>query len=155
MLDFDSYAEANAWGKAQAKRLTGQEKGGGLSKQAWMIAPKIREADAVMTPALQKRISEAHPELAFTRLNGGAPCAHSKRTSEGRQERKALLAQSDLHPDSLFLQLREDASGGVGLDDLYDACALALTAKARSEGKAIRLGDGSRDARGLLMEIWG
>ena len=155
MLDFTDYAAANAWGKAQAKRLAGKEAGGGLSRQAWMIAPKIREADAYMTPARQARIAEAHPEVAFWRLNGAAPCVHSKKTPEGRAERKALLARNGLDPEPLFRALRKDAGGGAGLDDWYDACALALTAKARLEGAAVRLGDGARDARGLLMEIWG
>lgn len=155
MLDFEDYSEANAWGKAQAKRLTGTEAGGGLSKQAWMIAPKIREADAYMTPARQERLAEAHPEVAFWRLNGGAPCTHSKRTPAGRAERAALLARNGLDAEPLFPALRKDAGGGAGLDDWYDACALALTARARLEGEAVRLGDGERDARGLLMEIWG
>lgn len=155
MLDFEQYSEANAWGKARQKKRTGSEAGGGLSKQAWMIAPKIREVDAVMTPDLQAHICEAHPELAFWRLNGETPCAYSKHTPQGREERKALLADSGLDPDPLFPSLKQAANGGVGLDDLYDACALALTAKARLDGKAVHLGDGSRDARGLLKEIWG
>lgn len=155
MLDFETYPEANAWGKAQQKKLTGSEIGGGLSKQAWMIAPKIREVDAVMTPNLQERICEAHPEVAFWRLNNRTPCIHSKRNAQGREERKALLAKSGLDPDPLFQSLKQAASGGAGLDDLYDACALALTAKARLDGKAVHLGDGSRDGRRLLKEIWG
>ncbi len=155
MLDFETYAEANAWGKAQARRLTGKEAGGGLSKQAWMIAPKIREVDACMTPARQARLGEGHPEVAFWRLNGAAPCAHPKRKPEGQAERRALLAANGLDPDPLFPAVKAAAKGGVGLDDLYDACALALTARARLEGDAVRLGDGARDARGLVMEIWG
>lgn len=155
MLAFADYSAANAWGKAQAKRLTGAEKGGGLSRQAWMLATKIREVDAFMTPARQARIAEAHPEVAFWRLNGGAPCAHAKRTAEGRAERNALLTANGLDPDPLFADLRKAAGGGAGLDDWYDACALALTAKARLEGEAVRLGDDARDARGLAMEIWG
>ena len=155
MLDFETYAQANAWGKAQAMRLSGKETGGGLSKQAWMIVPKIREADAWMTPARQEKLAEAHPEVAFWRLNGGAPCAHPKKAAQGRAERRALLLANGLDPDPLFPALKQAAGGGVGLDDLYDACALALTAKARLEGAAVRLGDATRDARGLAMEIWG
>ena len=155
MLAFDDYAAANAWGKAQAKRLTGAEKGGGLSRQAWMIAPKIREVDAFMTPARQARLAEAHPEVAFWRLNGGKPCAHAKRAADGRAERRALLAANGLDPDPHFADLRKAAGGGAGLDDWYDACALALTAKARLEDAAVRLSDDARDARRLVMEIWG
>ena len=43
MLGFDRYDEANAWGKANT--------GKGLSKQAWMIAPKIREIGRRPAPA--------------------------------------------------------------------------------------------------------
>ena len=48
MLDFETYGDANAWGKAQ-----GPDGGGGLSKQAWVITPKIREIDAIIAPADQ------------------------------------------------------------------------------------------------------
>lgn len=155
ILDFADYAAANAWGKAQAFLETGTETGGGLSKQAWMIAPKIREVDAALSPASQAQVGEAHPEVAFWRLNGERPCRWPKRAPEGRSERKALLWRSGLSPDDLFDALREEAGGGAGLDDLYDACALALTAQARLDGGAVRLGDGARDSRGLVMEIWG
>ncbi|MEZ5891597.1 MAG: DUF429 domain-containing protein [Parvularculaceae bacterium] len=147
MLAFATYAEANAWGKAQ---------GCGLSKQAWMIAPKIREIDDAITPADQARLGEAHPEVAFTRLNGGRPCAHSKRTREGEAERLALLACGGIeNAEDLFAELKAAHGGMIGRDDVYDACALALTARARIDGTAWRLTDGARDARGLVMEIWG
>ena len=47
MLECSSYADANAYGK---------ERGKGLSKQAWALIPKIREMDALMTPAMQIRV---------------------------------------------------------------------------------------------------
>ncbi len=151
MLDFETYEEANAWGKAQ-----GDTGGGGLSKQAWMITPKIREIDQIITPAHQCYIGEGHPEIAFWRLNGGAPCIHPKRKKEGQAERKALLAQNGIsEPDIHYEALRTKVGAKVALDDVYDACALALTARARLEGNAIHLTDGARDARGLTMEIWG
>jgi predicted RNase H-like nuclease len=147
MLAFAEYQDANAYGKAR---------GAGLSKQAWNITPKIRALDALMTPQLQARVAEGHPELAFTRLGGG-PCAHPKRDPLGKRERlrrlnhagvdakRVLDAARDMHPSrSIFAD-----------DDLIDACALALTAEAHLNGEAWRLGDGARDARGLLMEISG
>ncbi len=149
MLDFASYEEANRWGKAQ-------HDGRGLSKQAWMITPKIREIDRLMTQALQKRISEAHPEVAFWRLNDGAPCQYAKRKPEGAQERLRLLRKHGVNAAyDLYEALRRDYGQGIARDDVYDACALALTAKARVEGKAVHLTDGAKDARGLVMEIWG
>ncbi len=150
MLDLATYAEANAWGKAQGK-------GGGLSKQAWMITPKIREIDAAITPADQARIGEGHPEVAFARLNNGQPCAHPKRKPEGQAERLALLIQAGIaNAEEIYQTLRAQAGAkAIARDDVYDACVLALTAKARLEGAAWRLNDGACDARGLIMEIWG
>ncbi|MCK5744627.1 MAG: DUF429 domain-containing protein, partial [Oricola sp.] len=150
MLAFARYEDANAWGKAQEPK-------GGLSKQAWMIAPKIREIDAAITPAHQARLCEGQPEIAFARLNAGAACAFPKRKKEGEDERRALLAAAGL-PDAeeIYRTLRAGhGAAAVKRDDVYDACALALTAKARLDGTATHLADGARDARGLLMEIWG
>ncbi len=150
MLAFDSYENANQWGKAQEAK-------GGLSKQAWAIAPKIREVDAAVTPADQARLGEAHPEVAFARLNGGRPCAHPKRKPEGKSERLALLSRAGLpNAEEIYRGLREEhGASAVNRDDVYDACALALTAAARLAGKAVHLTDGAKDARGLVMEIWG
>ncbi len=43
-----------------------------ISKQLFMIAPKIREVDILLRedPALKDRVFEVHPEVAFWRLNG-------------------------------------------------------------------------------------
>lgn len=145
MLSMSAYEQANAFGKSL---------GAGLSKQAWQISPKIAELDAVMTPALQARIGEGHPELAFARL-AGAPCRHSKRTPDGVAERRELLVNAGLAVDALLGALRDGyPKSAFATDDLFDACALALIAEARLTGAAVALGDGVRDARGLAMEIW-
>ena len=151
MLSFDDYAAANEWGKAQ-----GAHAGGGLSKQAWMITPKIKEIDEAMTPEDQSRIGEGHPEIAFTRLNDGSPCYFSKRTPEGKAERYRLLKRHGLPAARrIYTELRLEHGAIIGEDDVYDACALALSARARLAGQAIHLTDGARDEKGLLMEIWG
>ncbi|NWG92552.1 MAG: DUF429 domain-containing protein [Parvularculaceae bacterium] len=147
MLAFERYEDANAYGKARGR---------GLSRQAFMIMPKIRELDRIITPEDQRRIGEAHPELAFAALKG-APCAHSKRSPEGARERRGLLAGAGVRRlDALIGELREKipARSCFADDDVLDAIALAMTAAARIEGRATRLGDGARDARGLVMEIW-
>lgn len=41
------------------------------------------------------------------------------------------------------------------IDNLSDACVLTLTAMARVNGVAQRLGAGEYDATGLQMAIWG
>jgi predicted RNase H-like nuclease len=138
------YEKANAFGKAM---------GIGLSKQAWRLVPKIAEIDALMLPALQSRIGEGHPELAFTRLSS-SPCRHPKRTPEGAVERRSLLAKAGVDADALIRALRRDHSRRIFKDDdLYDACALALTAEARIKGKAIALSNGACNAKGRAMEI--
>ncbi len=148
MLDFATYEQANAWGKAHSY--------GGLSKQAWMITPKIREIDDAVTPASQARLGEGHPEVAFARLKG-RPCSAKKSNPEGHGERRALLESAGVrNAEEIFLSLRaQHGAAALARDDVYDACALALTAKARLEDSAIHLTDGKRDERGLIMEIWG
>ncbi|MEQ8751433.1 MAG: DUF429 domain-containing protein [Amphiplicatus sp.] len=147
MLDFSDYAAANAWGKAQ-----GKQNGGGLPKQTWAILPRIREIDALITPAHQARLGEGHPEVAFARLNGAKACLHSKRKREGREVRMALLTR---HGVDGLSALVAGAGRSAKPDDVFDAIALSLTAEARLNGEALRLTDEARDARGLVMEIWG
>jgi predicted RNase H-like nuclease len=120
--------------------------GRGLSLQAFNLVPKIAEVDGVVTPDLQDRLVEAHPELGFTRL-AGAPATHPKRTAVGRSERRSLLAAVGLAPPP---DLRLP---GAAADDILDAVVLTLTATRVRDGTAERLGDGAHDARGLRMEI--
>ncbi len=130
--------------------------GAGMSKEAFNILPKIREIDVLMSASLQEQVVEAHPELAFLGLAGRA-MRHNTRTLEGRRERLALLrralAKTCIDP------VRERASHGlrqVGLDDVLDACVLAIVADRRRRGLARRLpaAEPLRDAKGLRMEIW-
>jgi threonine dehydratase len=58
-------------------------RGAGLSRQSFNIGTKIRELDALLTPRLQKRVRESHPELGFLALRG-RPMAHPKRTAAAR-----------------------------------------------------------------------
>jgi predicted RNase H-like nuclease len=66
-----------------------------LSKQAFAIMPKIAEVDRLMTPALQARVREAHPEVSFCILNG-TPLVHGKKSAAGQQERLAILRRHGL-----------------------------------------------------------
>ncbi len=65
--------------------------GRGLSKQAFNLLGKIAEVDEAMTPELQARVVECHPEVGFARL-AGAPLTTTKHSPSGRAERAALLA---------------------------------------------------------------
>jgi len=113
-----------------------------MSAQSWSLMPRIREVDALMTPRLQKRVMEAHPELAFAAF-AGAPMKHAKRTSAGSRERVRALGL-----------LRAPAVPTLArLDDVLDAKALAIQARRIALGVATRLG-GEKDRTGLRMEIW-
>lgn len=121
-----------------------------LSKQSHALLSKIREVDDLMSPELQMRIREAHPEVTFATLAGHS-LKHSKKVVAGNIERWDILAKSDLWIDpSRMDSLREiDAA----LDDVLDAAACLLTAKRISEGRERVLGDRALDAKGLRMEI--
>ncbi|MCC2114005.1 MAG: DUF429 domain-containing protein, partial [Hyphomicrobiales bacterium] len=126
-----------------------------VSKQCFNLFPKIREVDAVMTPAQESRIYEVHPELAFWRLNGGAPMALPKKVKsrpnpDGLAERRALLCHNGY--EAAFL---ENPPKGAGADDLLDAAVNAVIAERIAAGLAEPFPrEFSRDDRGLRMAIW-
>lgn len=130
-----------------------------VSKQAFYLFPKIREVDAVMTPALQDRVVECHPELAFWALNGEQPLALPKKVrsqahAAGLELRRGLLAAAGYRRE--FLDARPFKASEAGADDLLDAMANSWSAAriARGQGRRFPL-DPVRDTRGLRMEIWG
>jgi predicted RNase H-like nuclease len=128
-----------------------------VSKQIFHIFPKMREIDALITPALQDRVVEVHPELAFWAMNGEAPLALPKKVKgsphpPGLTLRKALLAGAGFPLDGLPPATYRRAD--VGADDLIDACACAWSARRILEGQAVRFpADPPLDARGLRMAI--
>jgi predicted RNase H-like nuclease len=140
----DGYADAMA------------RNGAGMSKEAYNILPKIRELDGLLTPGVQSRVFEAHPELAFRAL-AGQPMRHSKKTPAGRRERLRCLRPvfGAAFRDPLRVRL-ELGAGRVALDDVIDAYVLAHAARRIQTGQASRLPQGPVpvDARGLRMEIW-
>jgi predicted RNase H-like nuclease len=102
-----------------------------------------------MTPEMQKRVVESHPEVCFWALGGERHVAYAKRLREGREERLRLL--EGVYGASIR-ELRPPR--GAAWDDLYDACVLAWTARRVAEGSAVHLPSRpQRDARGLRMEI--
>lgn len=134
-----------------------RRQGGGLSIQSYNIEPRIREVDAVLTPAAQARIHEAHPELAFRHLNGGRPLTSRKHTEAGRQERVRLLREvfGERLPDAMTAR-RVLGGTAVGVDDIVDACVLAHVAWLihRRDAYRVPATEPPRDARRLRMEIW-
>ena len=133
----------------EACSLSERASGRKLSKQAFAILPKVREADMLMTPALQDRVVEVHPEVSFWALNGRRTLEFWKRKPQGAQERLRILASA--FADSIA---ELPAPKGSGLDDLYDACAAAWTAGRIAYGTEERLPpDPDLDSTGLRMEI--
>jgi predicted RNase H-like nuclease len=120
--------------------------GARLTLQTLNLLPRIEDVDRVMTPDLQSRVFEVHPELSFAAMNGDDPVRAPKRSATGAQERRALLQQADV--------VVPERPAGAALDDLLDACALAWSARRVARGAARRLPDRpARDARGLRMEL--
>jgi predicted RNase H-like nuclease len=115
--------------------------------QALNISEKVEQVDHAMTPALQDRVFEVHPELSFSELNGGHPVVSKKRIRAGRDERWALL-------ECARQTKPERPHAGEAEDDLLDACAAAWSARriARDGGGCLPE-DPPHDARGLRMEI--
>jgi predicted RNase H-like nuclease len=120
----------------------------GLSRQTFNLLPRMRDLDAAMTPALQGRVRECHPEVSFCALKG-AVLPFAKRKLDGRAERRELLA-------AVYGPSVRDwrAPPGAALDDLYDAAVLAWTADRIARGEAQALpAEPEYDERGLRMEI--
>jgi predicted RNase H-like nuclease len=124
----------------------------GLNLQSFGILPKVKELNQFMTPDLQFRIREAHPEVSFFIMAGLNPARAGKRKGEGRDERVSLLKQ-------YFFQVEEGLgrfmSSKAAADDILDAYACAWTAMRLFRGEAGCLPDDPpADEKGLHMAIW-
>ncbi len=123
-----------------------------LNRQSFGIIPRVKELDELITPDLQVRIREAHPEISYFVMAGLAAASSGKKKKEGREERIELL-------EAYFYQIHEGLaafpSGKAAADDVLDAYACAWTAMRIFRGEAGRLPDDPpKDARGLEMGIW-
>ena len=129
-----------------------------VSKQLFMLAPKIREVDACLRADARHgaRVFEAHPEVAFWRLNGRRPLDQPKKLKgrchqPGLDLRRRLLAAAGL-PAALVAAAPPK---GAGPDDLIDALACAAVARRIHLGLARPFPDPpERDELGLAMAIW-
>jgi predicted RNase H-like nuclease len=129
-----------------------------VSKQTFNLFPKMRDVDALMTPALQERVVECHPELAFWVLNGGRPLDEPKKVRSrphlaGLRLRRRLLARAGY--GRACLQSVHFNAAEAGADDFLDACACSWSAARVATGNGVRFPAGTPvDGRGLRMEIW-
>lgn len=132
-----------------------------ISKQGFNIFPKILEIDRLMSPALEARVHEVHPELAFWRMNGERALLTPKKVKgrvnpEGMAERRALLLAHGLEAgflDQAFLALARPR--GAAMDDFLDACSASVMARRALQGLLMPFPrDFARDAKGLRIAIW-
>jgi predicted RNase H-like nuclease len=138
---------AESWEEAAAIRSAVEGKR--CSRQLFGILPLIRSVDARMSPALQERIREGHPEVSFTFMSG-TPMAHHKSRAAGRAERLELLRH-----EFTDLDQRIAGFGRPGaVTDILDACALLWTARRVRDGTCCVLpAEPEVDPRGLRAEI--
>ncbi len=143
-----SYAEVNETNK----EVTGK----GLTQQAANISAGIVAVDELLRGEADPEIVlEGHPEVCFRAL-AGHELAYSKHTAAGIDERLSILEDVPEYEPGTWRQVASmvAASGHrVGIDDLLDAFALALTACASSEEFRRLPADPPTDAEGLPMQM--
>lgn len=98
-----------------------------LSKQSFGLFPKIKEIDALISPGLQRKLHEVHPEVSFYHMNRCQPLQFNKKTKEGELERQTLLKGAGFPIFDLSVQTYPRKF--VARDDIVDACACAWTAR--------------------------
>ena len=105
-----------------------------------------------MTPELQGRVVEVHPELVFYEMSGGKSVKEGKKSKGGLAHRLELLAEAfDFNASELVENHR---SSKVARDDIVDAMAACWTAERILKGEEVRVpNEPVRDSKGLLMEI--
>ena len=150
VLNAKSYGEANQINK----EVTGK----GMSRRAYAIMPKIKEADKLLQGCAKARriVREIHPEVCFWALNRRTPMEHSKKKPEGLYERRAVLKCHLTSARMEFVkQLLEPGHRPpeVNWDDILDTMAAAITASAASEALQTLPEQPLRDRCGLPMEM--
>lgn len=129
-----------------------------VSRQLFMIAPKIREVDETLraAPALAGRVHEVHPEVAFWRLNGEQALAQPKKV-KGQPFAAGLALRRELLAGEGFAAAVTAAAPppGAHADDLLDALACAAIARRILAGRARPFPDPPlADGFGLPIAIW-
>jgi len=146
-----SYEELNLASKAHC--------GKGISKQAFYLLPKIREAEALLRSPNSDGLDwlETHPELCFTSFNGALPMEDNKKTEAGFCERKSVLARHI--PARTIDRLLRSLMASVpraqcARDDMLDALVCGAVARLDATGRGcLPLGKRDFDEVGLPMRI--
>jgi predicted RNase H-like nuclease len=121
----------------------------GLSRQAYGLFSRMLEAEEYRDSA-PRSVHEVHPELVFRTL-AQAPLRHGKKTWNGQQARRALLAGA-----GVVLADELPLVGAVPADDVLDAAAVAWCAQRIATGEARHVPDppNQHDHRGRPIVIW-
>jgi len=142
------YSEINHTNKS----LTGK----GLMKQAISISPGIVDVEELLLgPGDSEQFVEGHPEVCFRAFNG-EPLSYSKKTALGVDERLSALQTVPEYSEGDWRTVVQQLDGvefDIGMDDVLDAFALALTACAPDEEYRQLPENPPTDARGLPMQM--
>lgn len=137
-LELEAYAAANELlaGRGAPK----------LSKQGWMLKPKMLETAAIA--ATDRRVHEVHPEVSFCEM-AGQPLAWSKKGWNGLLLRRRLLADAGIVLPDVMAEV-----GTVVADDVVDAAAAAWSARRIATGTAATFPDPPETSGGRPIAIW-
>ena len=133
--------------------------GRGVSKQAFYLLPKIREAQSLLCrpDASGSQWLETHPELCFCALNDGVPMPHNKKTEAGLSDRLRILASSPMGADVVTLYegfAAEIPRSRCQRDDIVDALVCGLVASLTKTQRRFVPDDAPEfDALGTAMRI--
>jgi predicted RNase H-like nuclease len=127
--------------------------GKSISAQAFGIYPKVCEVNKCMTPELQGRVIEIHPELCFWAMGNGNEVCAAKRTIKGSQDRFERLKKHFDLPDDQWIKV-ENGIKCAQPDDVLDAVAAAWSARRWVNGSFGRFPAVPEiDANGIRAEI--
>jgi predicted RNase H-like nuclease len=151
----EAWAAAHRLASAVARETSTPPRG--VAIQAFGLFARIREVDALFraNAALRGRVFEAHPELAFWRLNGRRALETPKKVRNrphppGLEARRALLTADGCDP----ALLAASPPRGAGADDVLDALAVLTVARRAAAGTVERFPEPpSADAFGLPIAI--
>ncbi|WOJ89241.1 DUF429 domain-containing protein [Methylocapsa polymorpha] len=150
---FDDGAPDKGYAQACKLEKENSEPSKSFSKQVFWIFPRIQQIDRLLRAdaELQNRVFEVHPEVSFAVMNNGEALSDGKKSKEGRELRRELLAKQGFAMD--FLE--EKPPRGAAWDDFYDACACAWSARRISaEEHRVFPAMPGVDAEGLPVAIW-
>ena len=146
-----NYEEINFASKAHC--------GKGVSKQAFYLLPKIREAEALLRSSDSDNFDwlETHPELCFSSLNGAVPMEHTKKTDAGFRERRRILSR---HIETKMVDrvignlMASVPRGQCARDDMMDALVCGVVARLDATSRdCLPPGEQEFDEVGLPMRI--